>query len=113
MLPVSGAEQLKTSEANTTRPICSLRKAYSCAPMPVRSGPFQSGLQPQKGFAVHRLELAAPLQHAGGQIRPATPVNAGIALAGQVAQRSERTETVMLSHTRRDSNIMQAPLPRC
>ena len=31
MLPVSGAEQLITSEANTTRPICSLRKAYSCA----------------------------------------------------------------------------------
>ena len=30
MLPVSGAEQLKTSEANTIRPICSLRKAYSC-----------------------------------------------------------------------------------
>lgn len=29
MLPVSGAEQLKTSEAQGTRPIVSLRKAYS------------------------------------------------------------------------------------
>ena len=35
MLPVSGAEQLKTSDANTQRPICSARKAYSwCACMP-------------------------------------------------------------------------------
>lgn len=31
ILPVSGAEQLKTSDAKTTCPICSLRKAYSCA----------------------------------------------------------------------------------
>jgi hypothetical protein len=30
MLPVSGAEQLNASEANTTRPISSLRNAYSC-----------------------------------------------------------------------------------
>ena len=31
MLPVSGAEQLKISEANTTRPMTWLRYAYSCA----------------------------------------------------------------------------------
>lgn len=30
MLPVSGAEQLNTSDANTTRPISSLKYAYSC-----------------------------------------------------------------------------------
>jgi len=31
MLPVSGAEQLKISDANTTRPMTWLRYAYSCA----------------------------------------------------------------------------------
>ena len=47
MLPVSGAEQLKTSDAKETRPICSEHSAYSN--WPVRRRDIHPGRERWRG----------------------------------------------------------------
>jgi hypothetical protein len=78
MLPVSGAEQLKTSLAHGTRPMISARGAYSVlvrpAPSSVTSRPAPSALGGRNRFhkpAARALGLSCSINASGVQRLPA------------------------------------------